>query len=173
MSLPVWLQHGLTNLRKLRLGGCESLDFGALSTFLNGSTVNDLDLSNNYLILTSPAEISVFIGKAKTIKRLRSEHSPCLQKSPDSKNSFHQSINRILGQPVFVIEGEYSREITKSVNKALNDANMTRNSQFALAIIQTLLANNGASAFQVIESVNCHSLSLLFIDLRESTTSKK
>jgi len=88
VSLPVWLQHGLTNLRKLRLGGCESLDFGALSTFLNGSTVNDLDLSNNYLFLTSPAEISVFIGKAKTIKRLRSEHSPCLQKSPDSKNLF-------------------------------------------------------------------------------------
>jgi len=61
----------------------------------------------------------------------------------------------------------------KARKKAQGDVNITRNSQFALAIIQTLLANNGASAFQVIESVNCHSLSLLFIDLRESTTSKK
>jgi len=72
-----------------------------------------------------------------------------------------------------VSKGDENDESHKAGMKALNDVNMPRNSQFALAIIQNLLASNGASAFQAIESVNLCLLSFLFIGLRGLATSKK
>ena len=45
ISLPAGLQQGLGKLQKLSLIACESLDFATLSTFLNGSGVTELDLS--------------------------------------------------------------------------------------------------------------------------------
>ena len=72
-SLPFWLQQGLSKLKRVNLRGCaESFDFGALSTFLNGSVVTEVDLSSCYSLMASPGIMSAFIWNAKTIKRLRS-----------------------------------------------------------------------------------------------------
>ena len=151
LSLPAWLQQGLPKLKKLNLRGCpESFDFGALSTFLNGSVMSDLDLSSCYSLMTSPGVVSAFIRNTKTIKKLRlarnKEESNFLQ----NFDVFNYA-NRILGQPLFLNDNEYDNKDIKDTKKALNDVNMQQNSQFALAIIQTLLASTGASAFQAIE----------------------
>ena len=47
---------------------------------------------------------------------------------------------------------EYDSESTRATNKALNEVNVAQNSQFALAIIQSLL-NNGTN-FESFESVH-------------------
>jgi len=75
VSLSAWLQQGLPKLKKVNLRGCaESFDFEALSTFLHGSAVSELDLSSCYSLMTSPAVVSAFIKNTKTVKRLRSAH---------------------------------------------------------------------------------------------------
>ena len=74
VSLPVWLQQGLPKLKKVNLRGCaESFDFGALSTFLNGSVVSELDIRSCYSLMASPAVLSAFTKSAKAMKRLRFE----------------------------------------------------------------------------------------------------
>ena len=76
VSLPAWLQQGLPKLKKVNLRGCaESFDFGALSTFLNGSVVSDLDISSCFSLMVSPDVVSAFIRNNKTIKKLRSVHN--------------------------------------------------------------------------------------------------
>ena len=67
--------------------------------------------------------------------------------------TFSNRANRIQGQPMAMSASKFDLG-DKIRKKALSDANMLRNSRFALAIIQTLLANKGASAFKSIESVN-------------------
>ena len=74
VALPVWLQRGLPHLTKLSLRGCgNSLDFGALSSFLNLSVVTKLDLSSCHWLMASPGVVSAFIRDTKTLKHLRSE----------------------------------------------------------------------------------------------------
>ena len=65
---------------------------------------------------------------------------------------------------------EYDFE-RNTIKKALNIVNMLRNSQFALAIIETLLARN-ASAFQTIESVNFQSIYYFYSLPKRITKSK-
>ena len=154
-SLPFWLQQGLSKLKRVNLRGCaESFDFGALSTFLNGSVVTEVDLSSCYSLISSPDVVFTFIRNTKAIKRLR-----LAQKSQKKSITFKSltvlyHANRILGQPVFTHNTSFEGKGVKDTKKALNDVNIPQNSQFALAIIQTLLANKGASAFQSIEYVN-------------------
>ena len=75
VSLPAQLQQGLRKLQKLSLTACDSLDFGALSTFLNGSGVTEVDLSSCESLKTSPTVVSAFIKNTKTIEKLRFEES--------------------------------------------------------------------------------------------------
>jgi len=70
-----------------------------------------------------------------------------------------QTNNRILGQPTFLSEGQDEKEDKKAAKKALNEMNKTQNTQFALSIIQSLLASNSGTTFESIESVH----SLLFL----------
>jgi len=59
--------------------------------------------------------------------------------------------NRILGQPALLQDGMYEDADDKAKERALNKVNMPQNSQFALAIIQTLLDNTAVTAFESIE----------------------
>jgi len=70
VSLPLWLQN-FKKLRTLRLNYCDSLDFGALSSFLNTSAVSELDLSSCYTLMKSPAVVCAFIKDTRKIKKLK------------------------------------------------------------------------------------------------------
>jgi Leucine-rich repeat (LRR) protein len=70
VTLPSWLLS-FKKLVKLSLCGCDSLDFAALSTFLNGSSVTELDLSSCHVLMKSPEVVSSFIKSTKKVKILR------------------------------------------------------------------------------------------------------
>jgi len=70
VSLPTWLQQSFPKLRKVSLRGCDSLDFGALSTFLNESMVREVDLSSCYTLMTLPTAVSVLINIIRGNKTL-------------------------------------------------------------------------------------------------------
>ena len=134
LTLPGWLQ----GLQKLSLCGCNSLDFGALATFLNISSVTELDLSSCYTLMRSPFILSSFLKVVRKLKKLRSERKKRIAELKRiTKITVSFSI-RFYGQPA------------KVDKPALFEAQSRHNSQFAFAIIQSLLAN-GAAAFEAIE----------------------
>ena len=144
-SLPLSLGK-LAKLKKLTLCGCDSLDFGKLADFINATGIAEIDLSYCNTLIKSPATLAAFLKKIKRIKKLRfatsfSAHLTCLNSSTPLlllSSVLFLLRTRIYGQPVIMTEVGGDRDDWKAAKKALNDANRSQNSKFALTVIQAL-----------------------------------
>ena len=123
----------LTNLVDLDLSRNDNVDLGALSQWLNQSSVISLDIFNR-IFWDDPSKLMPVMKSAKTLRHLRFPHflAFCFLLSfvfvADCSNG------RLFGCPYAEDESWHSDE-TKAEKAALR----ANNSKFALAVIQTLL----------------------------------